>query len=448
MAISIVEAVQRIKADVAYFLSPTSIRAVCRNLGHTWRERVLDPVTTLHVFLLQVLHGNTACSALPHLSELGFSAAAYGKARRRLPVTLFAVLLRQVCTHLQATLGAEGRWRGHRTWLVDGSSFSTPDVPQLQQHFGQPTHQKPGCGFPVAHMLALFHAGTGFLLRVLAAPLHTSDAVQAPAIHEALAAGDVLVGDRMFASFVHLALLQQRKIQGVFRMHQKQIVNFRPHRRFSHGSRKQKGQPSSRWLRRLGHWDQVVEYFKPSQRPAWMSAEQFAALPESIRVRELRYRVRQRGVRTRLVTLVTTLLNPLRYPAAELAKLYCSRWQVELNLRHLKQTMRMDHLHCKTVDGVTKELYMFALAYNLVRLVMLAAARRQGALVERISFVDALRWLREAQPGTPLRELILNPHRPGRIEPRVLKRRLKKFPLMKRAREELRKAMRRKSVAA
>ncbi|HLW67509.1 MAG TPA: transposase [Gemmataceae bacterium] len=141
--------------------------------------------------------------------------------------------------------------------MVDGSSFSSPDTPELQQHLGRPTHQKPGCGFPVAHILALFHAGTVFLLRVLAAPLHTSDAVQAPATHEALAAGDVLVGDRMFASFVHLALLQQRRIQGVFRMHQRQIVNFRPHRRFSRGSGKKKGQPSSRWLRHLGHWDRV-----------------------------------------------------------------------------------------------------------------------------------------------------------------------------------------------
>ena len=144
-------------------------------------------------------------------------------------------------------------------------------------------------------------------------------------------------------------------------------------------------------------------------------------LPPSIVVRELRYQVSARGCRTSEVTLVTTLLDPQRDSATALAELYGQRWQVETNLRHLKQTLGMDVLRTKTVDGVQKELAMFALVYNLVRLVMLRAAERQGVPPDRISFVDAWRWLRQARPGDRLRDLLLVPRRPGRHEPRVRK---------------------------
>lgn len=449
MALNILQAVERIKADVAHFLRPTTIVELCASLGHTWRERILDPVTIVHVFLLQVLHGNVACNALPRLTGLSFSAAAYCKARMRLPLQLFATLLQRVCSTLHATVNGSERWHGHRTWLVDGSGFSMSDIPALQAHFGQPSGQKPGCGFPVAHLLALFHAGTGLLLQVVAAPLCTHDLAQVVIMHAAMAVNDLLVADRGFSSYAHLALLFQRKMHAVFRMHQKRIVSFRPWRRHACGAKPgTKGKPWSRWLRRLGRCDQVVEYFKPNECPAWMSAADYAALPESLEVRELRYRIRQRHVRTRTVTLVTTLLDPVRYPASALAELYLSRWQVELNFRHLKITMGMDILHCETVEGVSKELYMFALAYNLVRLVMLEAARRQEVPLERISFIDALRWLRHAPPGTPLAKLVVTPHRPNRFEPRVIKRRMKQYPLMKKPRAELRKALLKSGVAA
>src|SRR5207244_8249191 len=141
-------------------------------------------------------------------------------------------------------------------------------------------------------------------------------------------------------------------------------------------------------VRRLGHWDQLVEYLRPKSKPIWMDDETWATLPETLLLREVRFRTPQRGHRTRVITLVTTLLDPNVYPAAALAELYLSRWQIEVNFRHLKTTMRMEILHCKTVDGVLKELHMFAIAYNLVRLVMLEAARRQRVPLDRISFID------------------------------------------------------------
>src|SRR5271155_5177089 len=136
-----------------------------------------------------------------------------------------------------------------------------------------------------------------------------------------------------------------------------------------------------------------------------MDEETYAALPATLLVRELRYQTRERGHRTKEITLVTTLTDPERYAVADLAKLYLSRWQIEVNFRHLKTTMGMEVLHCKTVDGVLKELYMFAITYNLIRLVMLEASRRQKVPLERISFVDALRWLRDSKPSTPLSDL-------------------------------------------
>jgi hypothetical protein len=447
MALTIPQIVRQFKADVAKALSADLICRICDYLKHVWRERILDPVSTVHVFLLQILHGNIACSALPRLADMAFSAAAYCGARMRLPLALFEDLLARVCDAMFPEVDQTGRWHGHRTWTIDGSSFSMADEEALRKHFGQPGAQTKGCGFPVAHLLALFHAGTGLLQRIVASPLRTHDMRHAPTMHPELAEGDILLADRGFASFAHLALLFLRKTHGVFRCHQKQIVDFRVGRKHTKKSKPRKGMPRSRYVRRLGRWDQLVEYVKPKEQPAWMDDETFAALPDTLLLRELRYLTPQRGHRTRVITLVTTLLDPDTYPAAELAELYMSRWQIEVNFRHLKTTMGMEVLRCHTVAGVLKELYMFALAYNLVRLVMLEASRRQGVPLERISFIDALRWLRDADPDSTLTPLLVNPLRPDRIEPRVLKRRMKEYTLMKKPRHELRKALRRKKVA-
>jgi len=441
MALSIPQIIRQFKTDVSRALSADSITHICEGLGCRWRQRVLDPVTTVHVFLLQILNGNTACTALSRLAGVMFTAAAYCDARMRLPLSLFELLLLRVCDSLCPAAHSVPRWRGHRTWIIDGSSFSMSDTAELQAHFGQPGRQAKGCGFPVAHLLALFDAGTGFLLRVLAAPLRTHDMRYAASMHPELEEGDVLLGDRAFAAYAHLALLSMRKMFGVFRCHQRQIVSFRRGRKHTRQRKPQKGLPRSRYLRRLGRRDQLVEYSKPLQKPRWVDEAQWATLPATLLVRELRYTTPQAGVRTEVITVVTTLLDPLAYPAQEIANLYLSRWQIEVNFRHLKTTMGMEVLRCKTVAGVLKELYMFALTYNLVRLVMLEASQRQQVPLDRISFIDALRWLRDANADTPLSPLVVNPARPPRIEPRVLKRRMKEYNLMTKPRHVLRKVL-------
>lgn len=348
-----------------------------------------------------------------------------------------------ICRSLRTATDGARRWHGHRVFHVDGSSFSMPDTPALQAAFGSPGGQKAGCSFPTAHLLAMFDAATGVIVDVLAAPLRTHEMSPVAAMYPHLHRGDVLVGDRGFCSYAHLALLSLRHLHGVFRMHQRTIVDFRPHRPHVHTADKKapRGLPRSRWVRCLGVDDQVVECFRPAQRPRWMSRLQWLTLPISLPVRELRYRVETPGYRTRNIVLATTLLDGQRYPAADLADLYLRRWQVEVNLRHLKATLGMDVLRCKSPEGVEKERLMFAIVYNLVCAVVYKAADYQGVEPARISFVDALRWLRSWRPGKVLPRLIVNPLRPGRVEPRVVKRRPTKYKLMTEPRYVLRKRL-------
>ena len=440
--VNIASAVHRVKDDLPGLLTPLVEQALREHPDHAWRDRVLNPLATVLLFVQQVMHGNTAITHLRHLSSLPFTAAAYCKARQRLPRSLVERVAELVTRQLQPMGDAACRWRGHRVWHGDGTGFSMPDTPALQKRFGQPPGQKPGCGFPVATTLVLCDAA-GLIVRALAAPLRTHEASQLTALHASMEAGDVLVYDRAGCSYTHLALLISQGMHGILRMHQRQKVSFRAGRKRAAElpKAKRKGAPTSQWLERLGTKDQLVQWFKPKQRPQWMSPAEYDALPESLVLRELRYTVDRPGFRTKTVTLVTTLIDSQEYPKSELEEQYQKRWQIELNFRHLKQTMGMDVLKCKTADGVLKELAVFTLVYNLVRLVMLAAAAQQGVPPDRISFVDALRWLRDAASDPAEMRLIVNPDRPGRIEPRVKKRRPKQYPLMNQPRDELRQAM-------
>jgi Transposase DDE domain len=441
---SITHVLARLSRDLGGVLHPQAIREACRRAGYSWRDRKLDPVATVSLFLLQVLNGNTACQHVVHYGRWAFTATAFCKARKRLPLRVLQSLVESVAARSRRATAGDANWRGHRVWMIDGSGFSMPDVPQLQGHFGSPSNQRPGCGFPVGHLVGLFDLATGLLLRMTISPMRVHDMSQAAHLARELEPGDVALGDTVFCSYAHLAMLLARGNHGVFRMHQKQIVDFTPGR--ARATRRSstanpEGRPHSLWVRSNGPLDQVVIWSKPKQKPRWMTAERFADLPAEITVRELRYEVTTPGFRARVITLATTLLDPATYPKAELADLYRRRWQIELNLRHIKIAMRMDALRCKTVDGVMKELAVFALAYNLVRSVMCESAKGRKVAVERVGFLDALRWLTGPAPSGDPGDILINPSRPDRIEPRVIKRRMKKYPLMKEPRALLRKRL-------
>ncbi len=432
MAQSIATPPVQIKRRFCKLLPDHVIVDACVAAEHRWRRRRFDPVVTIHLFILQVLHGNTAILHLRHLARSAVNAAAYCKARMRIPLAVYETLLDH--TARAASQGCQPVFAALRVFLVDGASSLTPDTRSTRKLFKQPANLKPGCGYPMAKVLALFDAASGAILRPLICSLFVHEASNVWQLHPLLRGGDLLVGDRAFCSYVHLVMLHARGIFGLFRVQQRQQVDFRRGRK--HGG---KGQPKSRFIRKLGRYDQLVEWVKPKQKPKWMSKKQFAALPPSLLVRELRYKLEARGQRTRTVTIVTTLTDPALYPADKVAELYGLRWQVETHFGQLKTGMKMAQLKCKSADGVKRELLTYFIAYNLIRTVIRDAADRQNLPVRRISFLDALRWLANARAGDGLILLAVIPLRPDRHEPRVKKYLKYRYRSMTRPRHILKK---------
>ena len=329
--------VAQFKQNWGQELEDDAIRRAMQEAGHKWRERELDPVTTVRLFALQILFGNVACNFVPHLGGKDVTGAAYCTARRRLPVTALQSLLTRCTAKMVECARETGLWLGHRLFIMDGSSFSMPDTDELRDHFGQPGGQAKGCGFPTAHWLALVHFGSGLIQKVLTSPWRRHDMAGVSELHPELQPNDVLLGDRAFCSYAHLALLFSRGIHGLFRAHQKQNIDFTPGRPYreqrqrsdrkkttgaANGKTNDKGLPRSHWITKLGPMDQIVEWFRPVVVPSWMSADAFAALLPTLRIREVRYKIARPGFRVKEVTLVTTLLDPQLYPAEKLAEAY------------------------------------------------------------------------------------------------------------------------------
>lgn len=437
--VSLSAALRQVKEDVSgVLLDRPSVEATCERNQHHWRQAgPLGPFRTVELFVRQIVEGNVPGSAVVRLGNGAFSEAAWCQARQRLPLPVLKDLAQQVRQRCRACEDGEFTWHGRHVYLIDAASFSMPDNQQLREHFGDVPGQKPGCGFPLAHWLALFDLETGLLAYDEVSSYTTGDVHHTPDAHAALSKGDIVIGDDAFSGYCHIALLGLRELDGIFPSHHKRIANFTPNR--PGGTNAGKGQPKSRWIASLGQDDQLVEIYKPAQKPQWMSSEQFDALPASMVVREIRRTTRRKGFRPRTVVIVTTLLDAEQFPADEIVALRFRRWEVETDIRHLKTTMNMEVLRCQTGPGVLKEVAVFGLVYNVVRAVMLASAARQKVKPTRLSFADALAWLRHAEPDHDWPVLKVVPHRPGRIEPRAVKRRPKPFDLMVRPRDEMRK---------
>lgn len=426
---NMIAALQRVNSQLPELLSENFVSDLARQSGFRWRKRVLKPVVMVHLLILQILHRNTAYTHLPRVSGLGFTAAAFCKAKKKLPLALLAKLIESIWQRCSS--GKDSiRYRGHRTFYTDGSSASMPDTASLQDSYGMPSGMKPGCGFPVVKLLMLFDAASGLIRQVLINPYRSHELPLVHQLHALLERDDLLIADRGFCSFVHLASLRQAGLHGLLRLHQRLTARFDPEDMPLQGMRKSR-------VRKLGPDDQIVVYRKPKMRPKWICQKDYDALPMELELRELRYLTGRAGFRSQTVTLVTTLLDAQEYPLAELAELYGRRWRVELNFRHLKTTLNMAVLHGQSPKMVQTELLAYVLVYNLVQLVIHEAARRQGVAPERISFVDAVRWLTSADVCDDLPTLVVNPCRPGRFEPRVRKRRHNGYSYMTRPRAEL-----------
>ena len=374
-----------------------------QRLGVNWRERILCPLTTLRLFVLQILFSNTSITHLRQLSGIDFAPASYCAARQKLS-------LRWLCRLIQWTVekgrqvGATPRL-GQRVRVVDCSSFSMPDTPALRARFGLPkvNGAKEGVTYPIAKFMALLDLASGCFTRLIPGPLYRHEAGNVIKLHRSLRPGDILLGDRAFCSFVHVALLWERGVSACFRLHQiRRSVQ-----------------------RGIECWN------RPPRPPKWMSLTQFNRLPSSIQVRIVRYTIGRKGYRTRHVAIATTLLDERTWPDSAIAELYGHRWNIETCFDHLKTTMRMNVLKCQSVAGIQRELLVYLLVYNLIRLAMLHSAAEQNLHVNRISFVDAMRWLAARLQGlTGTRKLLSNPERPGRRQPRAIRRRMKEYDLL------------------
>jgi len=416
----------QVKEDSEQLIDPKVVVEACHKAGHSWRERALDPVRTLHAFASQVMHGNTAMAFLCRRMGNLFCESAYCQARARLPVS---VVQAAVDDFTARAIGAtcESLWCGHRTVLVDGTGICTPDTPELRELLGVNSIYQPGCGLPSASVLVVFDARRDLLLGMHAARAQTNDAAHTDKVHPLLRAGDVEVGDRGLCSYVELALLRKAGVHGVFRMTASRTMPFlakQGERERLGYNRHRKQEPLLVTL--IAENDQIVEIVKPHNRPKHVPAEVFARIPSKMVVRVVRYAVEQAGWRSRSITLMTDLLEAARYPAKELAALYLSRWRIEVNLRHLKRTLGMSRLKCRSADGIRREMLMFALVYNAVCAVRAKAAAAQGVTLGRVSFIDALRWMLLDTDGVPttLRrppDLKLWPIRPPRFHPRLVK---------------------------
>lgn len=404
------------------------------------RERLFPPTTTLSLFMAQTLNADASCQATidrhvveriaNHLSPCSTATGAYCKARQRLPLTMVRSLLRHTGRWLTGQSATAWRWQGRAVKLVDGTTITMPDTVNNQWRYPQPHTQRPGLGFPVARVVALLCLGTGAVLDTALGPQAGKKGSEHALFHTllpAITAGDILLADRYYCSYAMIALLRARGADVVFQQHQRRHTDFR------------KGQP-------LGTLDHVVVWNKPAMKPSWLSQEAFDELPETMQLRE---------VRVGSKVLVSTLLSPDQVSAQGLKALYAQRWNVELDLRNIKTTLGLDRLVCKTPAMNEKQWCVGLLAYNLVRWLMLRSAKLADVLPRQLSFKHSLQlWLAWSQRGLPPDEtqiecllILIAPRRvgqrPGRIEPRAVKRRPKPLPLLTQPRAIAREKIRR-----
>lgn len=420
--------------------------------GLNSRERIFSLRFTFECFIWQVLKPRTSCrEVVRHVQALfrlrgrgwiGENDSAYIQARQRLPQERLQKALETTAQGADRRVGSGGQINSRPIKVVDASSAQAADTPANQKRYPQSPVQKPGCGFPIVKFIVLFSLCSGAVLNVIFGDIHDHDLRLLHALWGALKRGDILLGDRAFGEFTCLAGLPKLLgVDVVARLHQCRKVDFRK-------------------ARRLGKGDGLFIWTKNWQQSEVLTSTEWRSLPAQITVRIIRFSAIIRGFRSRRITLVTSLVDPEIYPAQELIDLYARRWRLELCLRDLKTTMGMEQLRCQTPDMIRKELLAYLVAHNLVRCVIAQAVATHKVELERVSFkgsVDALRQYSAAisqARNRSLRDqlwqdlllvlaLDLVPYRPGRLEPRALKRRPKNFGWLTKHRRKFKECLHR-----
>lgn len=412
-----------------------------------WKERVYSPLVTLSIFVGQVLSADHSC----RLAVARFNAyrlargksrcspetGAYCQARRRLPELFFSTVAKLVGMKLSDQSTNDWLWKGHRVFLVDGSTISMPDTPANQQAYPQHS-QKPGRGFPMARIVAIFSLSCGVIVNLGICRYSGKGQGELSLFHRLLdffRPGDVVLADRLYGNWPTLLNLQKRGVHAVAQLQIMRTADFR------------KGQ-------RLGEGDPIVKWQKPNSIRS-LKWSVYRSLPESITVRECRVIIKRVGFRSKAVVVVTTLLDVDQFSKDDLAALYLQRWNAELDLRSIKTTMQMEILRCKTPELVRKEIWTHVLAYNLIRTMMAQAAVIHDIPPREISFKATIqtleayqaviiysasrkRQLRDAIGRRILDDIAANKvgDRTERIEPRQVTRRPKRYQWMMVSRQE------------
>jgi len=412
------------------------------------QEDIFSTEIALWAFLAQTLRDGkgAACSAAvaditAYMLQTGQRPPAgdtgdYCRARAKLSLPALRRLVLESAKRLERDADESWLWNGLHAKLVDGFTFTMPDTPENQAAFPQLSSQTPGVGFPIARACTVMSLATACVCDVAIGPYEgkeTGENALLRKITDAFDEGDVAVFDRIYGSFMMLAIFSLRGVEVCVRLHQRRVSDFR------------RG-------RRLGPDDHLITWDRP-KRPPWMSPELYEQIPEMLSLRELRFDVKVPGRRTEAIAVVTTLTDSEAYSAEDIAQLYGARWNVELDIRDIKQTLGLDHLRCKTPHMVRRELWVTLLAYNLIRKVIATSAVVHGKQPRRLSFTLTCQtvlasWIllstgsaRNADQlwVTALASIAAHevPLRPGRIEPRVLKRRRHRYPLMQSPRDQL-----------
>jgi Transposase DDE domain len=434
-------------ADV---LPAEQLELALREEGAVWRDIVYSPLLTLWAFLGQVISPDGSCRAavarvlawLVCRGERPCTPATdpYCKARRRLPEALLRRLTRHTGRSLHAQAPQGWLWKGRRVKVADGTTVSMPDTPANRAAYPQLTSQRPGVGFPIARMAVVFCLACGTVLDAAMGRYQgkqTGETALLRSLEDAFEPADVLLADRYFGGYFDIARWQQRQVDVVVRLHQRRRFDLR------------RG-------RRLGPDEHVVTWSRPA-RPEWLDEATYIDMPATLELREIRVDLKERGFRTKVVVVVTTLLDAQAYPADAVADLYRLRWHAELDLRCLKTTLGMDVLRCMSPEMVRKEVWAHLLAYNLIRTVMAQAAQAgdfaprqlsfKGTVQTLAAFAERLQGADDATAAELHAWLLLaiGAHqvgdRPGRSEPRARKRRPKPYPLLTRPRGEARKQL-------
>ncbi|MHB9081729.1 MAG: IS4 family transposase [Pirellulaceae bacterium] len=411
---------------------------------------------TVWAFLSQVLRDGKEASCqsavarvVSYCKQQGISAPTrdtgdYCRARSKLSAAALRELSCEVAEELEQAADKSWLWK-HKLHpkLIDGFTMTMPDTPKNQARYPQSKSQKPGVGLPIARVVAILSLATACVMDLAMGPYkgkETGEPALLRSLLGSLAAGDIAVMDRYYCSFMMISLLLQQGTHTCARKHQLRHTDFR------------RG-------KRLGKHDHLIVWTRPT-RPEWMNAETYARIPETLELREIRYNIVEPGCRTKNIDIITTLVDADEYTTEELAALYGFRWNSELDIRSVKSNLNLGHVRCKSPEVVRLEVWTTLLAYNLIRTTAAAAALLHRKQPRQISFTSTCQYVLASWmqlSGGLLAASVIEDYlllmleqiaacevanRPGRLEPRVLKRRRHRYPLMQKPRTQLRSELR------